>query len=71
MLKFRHNNSTKIQNFEEFISSMCIIIDELYKNMLQIIYPKDVINIKQNYQIQRLYVSICGELIQKIHGLTL
>ena len=31
MLKFQYNNNTKIENFEEFILSIYVIVDELYK----------------------------------------
>lgn len=35
MLKFQYDNNTKIENYEEFILSIYVIIDKLYKkNML-------------------------------------
>ena len=65
MLKFQYNNNTKIENFEEFILSIYIIIDELYKK-----YAPDNISKRRNKDKAKLsdaeiiIISICGELIE-------
>lgn len=64
MLKFQYNNNTKIGNFEEFILSVYVIIDELYKK-----YAPDNISKRRNKDKAKLSdaeiitISICGELI--------
>lgn len=64
MLKFQYNNNTKIENFEEFILSVYVIVDELYKK-----YAPDNISKRRNKDKAKLSdaeiitISICGELI--------
>ena len=63
MLKFQNNNTTLITNFEDFILTVFVFIDELYQK-----YVPDSISKRRNVLTAKLTdseiitISICGEL---------
>lgn len=64
MLKFQHNNNTKIKNFEEFILSIYVIIDKLYKKYTQHNISKRLNKYKaKSSDAEIITISICRELI--------
>lgn len=63
MLKFQNNNTTVIATFEDFISTVYVIIDDLYHQFA----PPEVINRRHVLDARLsdseiIKVSICGEL---------
>ena len=63
MLKFQDNNTTVIATFEDFILTVYVVIDELYRQFApsEVIHRRHVLDAKlSNSEI--ITISICGEL---------
>ena len=63
MLKFQNNNTTIITTFEEFILTVYVIIDDLYRQFapLEVINRWHVSDAKLS-DSKIITISICGEL---------
>ena len=63
MLKFQNNNTMVIATFEDFILTVYVVIDELYRQFApsEVIHRRHVLDAKlSNSEI--ITISICGEL---------
>lgn len=64
MLRFQDNNTTTIENFEDFILTAFVIIDELYKHFVPpSVSKRRHIREAKLSDSEIITISICGELI--------
>lgn len=63
MLKFQDNNTTVIANFEDFILTVYVIIDELYHQFAppEVTFRRHILDAKLS-DPEIITISICGEL---------
>ena len=63
MLKFQNNNTTLIANFEDFILTVYVVIDDLYHQFAppEVISRRHVLDAKLS-DLEIITISICGEL---------
>ena len=63
MLKFQNNNTTVIATFEDFILTVYVVIDELYRRFApsEVIHRRHVLDAKLS-DPEIITISICGEL---------
>lgn len=63
MLKFQNNNTTVIETFEDFILTVYVVIDELYRQFApaEVIHRRHVLDAKLS-DPEIITISICGEL---------
>ncbi|MDE6253342.1 MAG: IS982 family transposase [Lachnospiraceae bacterium] len=63
MLKFQNNNTTFIANFEDFILTVYVVIDDLYHQSApsEVIHRRHVLDAKLS-DSEIITISLCGEL---------